>query len=88
MTQKIDTSALRYRPGLTFADVDSRATPGFDGSREDGEALQAELSGRLGLLQEMLYANGAAETIGRCCWCCRAWTLPVRVELSNMLWDR
>lgn len=58
MTQKFDTSALRYRPGLTFSDVDSRATPGFDGSREDGEALQAELPGRLGLLQEMLYANG------------------------------
>ena len=58
MTLKIDTSALRYRPGLNFADVDTRSTPGFDGAREDGEALQAELSERLGLLQEMLYANG------------------------------
>ncbi|MUM20047.1 polyphosphate kinase 2 family protein [Mycobacterium sp. CBMA271] len=58
MTLRIDTSALRFRPGMTFADVDSRSTPGFDGSREDGEALQAELSERLGLLQEMLYANG------------------------------
>lgn len=58
MTLKIDTSALRYRPGLNFADVDTRSTPGFDGTREDGEALQAELSERLGLLQEMLYANG------------------------------
>ncbi|MFA4080725.1 polyphosphate kinase 2 family protein [Mycobacteroides salmoniphilum] len=58
MTPRIDTSALRYRPGLLFADVDTRSTPGFDGSREDGEALQAELSERLGGLQEMLYANG------------------------------
>lgn len=58
MTSRIDTSALRYRPGLLFADVDSRSTPGFDGSREDGEAQQAELSERLGVLQEMLYANG------------------------------
>ncbi|MBA0046064.1 polyphosphate kinase 2 family protein [Mycobacterium sp. NPDC050853] len=58
MALRIDTSALRYQPGITFADVDSRSTPGFDGSREDGEALQAELSERLGLLQEMLYANG------------------------------
>lgn len=58
MTLRIDTSALRYRPGLKFAEVDSLSTPGFDGSREDGEALQAELSERLGLLQEMLYANG------------------------------
>ncbi|MBB4852748.1 PPK2 family polyphosphate:nucleotide phosphotransferase [Mycobacteroides chelonae] len=58
MTLRIDTSALRYRPGLKFAEVDSRSTPGFDGAREDGEALQAELSERLGLLQEMLYANG------------------------------
>lgn len=58
MTQRIDTSALRYRDGLKFADVDTRATPGFDGSREEGETLQAELSERLGLLQEMLYANG------------------------------
>ncbi|WP_078290326.1 polyphosphate kinase 2 family protein [Mycobacterium sp. D16R24] len=58
MTPRIDTSALRYRPDLLFADVDTRSTPGFDGSREDGEALQAELSERLGLLQEMLYANG------------------------------
>ncbi|AYM43722.1 PPK2 family polyphosphate--nucleotide phosphotransferase [Mycobacteroides chelonae] len=58
MTPRIDTSALRYRPGLLFADVDTRSTPGFDGSREDGEALQAELSERLGVLQEMLYANG------------------------------
>lgn len=58
MTARIDTSALRYRPGLLFADVDTRSTPGFDGSREDGEALQTELSERLGVLQEMLYANG------------------------------
>ncbi|WP_078308036.1 MULTISPECIES: polyphosphate kinase 2 family protein [unclassified Mycobacterium] len=58
MTPRIDTSALRYRSGLLFADVDTRSTPGFDGSREDGEALQAELSERLGVLQEMLYANG------------------------------
>lgn len=58
MTPRIDTSALRYRPGLLFADVDTRSTPGFDGSREDGEAQQAELSERLGVLQEMLYANG------------------------------
>lgn len=58
MTPRIDTSALRYRPGLLFADIDTRSTPGFDGSREDGEALQAELSERLGGLQEMLYANG------------------------------
>lgn len=58
MTSRIDTSALRYRPGLLFADVDTRSTPGFDGSREDGEAQQVELSERLGVLQEMLYANG------------------------------
>ncbi|MGH3724044.1 MAG: polyphosphate kinase 2 family protein [Mycobacterium sp.] len=58
MTLKIDTSALRYRPGMKFADVDSRSTPGFGGSRKDGKALQAKLSERLGLLQEMLYANG------------------------------
>ncbi|WP_078314550.1 polyphosphate kinase 2 family protein [Mycobacterium sp. D16Q16] len=58
MTPRIDTSALRYRSGLLFADVDTRSTPGFDGSREDGEALQAELSERLGVLQELLYANG------------------------------
>ncbi len=58
MTSRIDTSALRYRSGLLFADVDTRSTPGFDGSREDGEAQQAELSERLGVLQEMLYANG------------------------------
>lgn len=54
----MDTSSLRFVPGMKFADVDTGSTPGFDGARENGEALQQEMSVKLGVLQEMLYANG------------------------------
>lgn len=57
-TDLVDTSTLRFTSGVTFADVDTRGTPGFGGSREEGESLQAKLSENLGVLQEMLYANG------------------------------
>ncbi len=49
---------LRARPGLRVADVDARATPGFDGSRGDGERTLAAIGQDLSDLQERLYAHG------------------------------
>lgn len=51
---------LRFRPGDKVADIDTGATPGFRGLKEDAPALHAERSTRLGELQEMLYANSRA----------------------------
>jgi PPK2 family polyphosphate:nucleotide phosphotransferase len=51
---------LRFRPGMTVADFDTAATPGFDGGKADAAELQAERSARLAELQEMLYANWKA----------------------------
>jgi len=48
---------LRAPAGLVLADLDARATPGFDGGKSDGRAALEELGTRLSDLQEMLYAN-------------------------------
>lgn len=51
-------SVLRFGPGQRVADIDTDATPGFTGSKEDAVAIQAERNERFAGLQEMLYANG------------------------------
>lgn len=51
---------LRFRPGDKVADIDHRATPGFDGKKADAPAVQAERNARLAELQEQLYANNKA----------------------------
>jgi PPK2 family polyphosphate:nucleotide phosphotransferase len=38
--------------------IDTRATPGFTGAKNDAQAQQPELGERLATLQEQLYANG------------------------------
>ena len=48
---------LRVEPGFVLADLDPASTPGFDGEKDDGEEVMAELQGRLGDLQERLYAE-------------------------------
>ncbi|GIG38881.1 PPK2 family polyphosphate kinase [Cellulomonas phragmiteti] len=52
------TELLRVRPGFRLADVDPGATPGFDGSRSDGEQALAAVGGELSDLQERLFAHG------------------------------
>ncbi|MDX1883491.1 polyphosphate kinase 2 family protein [Mycolicibacterium sp. 120270] len=51
---------LRFRSGDKVADIDTRATPGFDGKKQDAAPVQAERSAHLAELQEMLYANHKA----------------------------
>ena len=50
----------RIEPGTTvdLADIDTRATPGFDGDKEDSHAVLAERQQRLAELQDLLYAEG------------------------------
>lgn len=48
---------LRFQPGSRIADLDTDASPGFAGSKEDAGIL-GERSARFAGLQEMLYANG------------------------------
>jgi PPK2 family polyphosphate:nucleotide phosphotransferase len=48
---------LAFREGDKVADIDTKATPGFRGSKSDAPALQAERNQRFADLQEMLYAN-------------------------------
>ena len=52
------TDLLRVRPGFRLADLDAAATPGFDGSRADGEQALAALGEDLSELQERLFAHG------------------------------
>ncbi|MFS0705744.1 PPK2 family polyphosphate kinase [Cellulomonas sp. 179-A 9B4 NHS] len=49
---------LRARPGLTLADVDASATPGFDGRKADAVPALAGLGAALSELQERLFAHG------------------------------
>ena len=51
-------NVLRFQPGSRIADLDTDTSPGFDGSRQDAEAVLADRSERFAGLQEMLYANG------------------------------
>lgn len=48
---------LRVGEGFVLADVDPRATPGFDGDKADGEKSLAEGADILADLQEQLFAN-------------------------------
>lgn len=49
--------AVRFRPGDEVADLNTSATPGFDGSKAEAAPVQAARSSRLAELQEMLYAS-------------------------------
>ena len=53
------TDALRLPQGpVDLGLVDARGTPGFDGKKPDAERERADLAGRLGDLQERLFAEG------------------------------
>ncbi len=49
---------LRFRAGSRVADIDTDASPGFTGRKDDAPAIQAERNARFAQLQELLYANG------------------------------
>ncbi len=51
------SEVLRVGPGFSLADLDPGSTPGFTGSKSDGEEVMADLQKRLGDLQERLYAE-------------------------------
>jgi PPK2 family polyphosphate:nucleotide phosphotransferase len=48
---------LEFKPGDLVADIKTRATPGFSGSKSDAPVLQEERNQRFAELQEMLYAR-------------------------------
>jgi PPK2 family polyphosphate:nucleotide phosphotransferase len=50
--------ALRAGPGTRVADLDTDATPGFEGDKELGTRLLEERGAYLAALQEKLFANG------------------------------
>ena len=52
------SNVLKFAPGTAVGDIDTDATPGFTGRKEDAAAIQAERNERFAGLQEMLYANG------------------------------
>ena len=51
---------LVFKPGDNVANIDTSATPGFKGNKNDARALQPERNERFAQLQEMLYANSRA----------------------------
>jgi PPK2 family polyphosphate:nucleotide phosphotransferase len=51
---------LVFRHGDKVANIDTSATPGFRGNKNDARELQAERVERFAMLQEMLYANSKA----------------------------
>lgn len=58
----MNLSALRPAPGpIELTTVPTDATPGFDGSKADGEQALADLGPELADLQERLFANAAAD---------------------------
>jgi PPK2 family polyphosphate:nucleotide phosphotransferase len=54
---KFPSGTLRVGKGFRLADVDPDATPGYTGKKADGEALLADLDGKLAELQEKLFAE-------------------------------
>lgn len=57
--------ALRVEPGFRLADIDTRATPGYDGDKSTGAADLASGVEPLSDLQERLYAQSVAGTATR-----------------------
>lgn len=55
MTQSLSSTLAA---ATSLADVDSAATPGFDGTKDDGVAALADLGDELADLQERLHAHG------------------------------
>ena len=56
------SEALSVAPGFRLADIDTRATPGYDGKKADGQAdLEAGIAPLAGL-QERLFAQSVAGT--------------------------
>jgi PPK2 family polyphosphate:nucleotide phosphotransferase len=51
------SETLRAGKGFSLSDVDPDSTPGFNGSKDDGQALLAELDDGLAELQEKLFAE-------------------------------
>jgi len=51
------SETLKIGQGFTLADVDPDSTPGYRGNKADGRALLADLDGKLGELQEKLFAE-------------------------------
>ena len=52
--------ALRVGGDFVLADVDTRATPAFDGGKKEGKAALQEVDDELDALQEMLFAGSTA----------------------------
>src|SRR5947209_5688109 len=48
---------LAFNAGCKIADIDTRATPGFKGSKSDAPDLLVERGAEYAELQEMLFAN-------------------------------
>ena len=51
---------LEFKPGQYVAEIDTSATPGFEGKKSDAPDLQDERNERFAELQEMLYAASRA----------------------------
>jgi PPK2 family polyphosphate:nucleotide phosphotransferase len=61
----MDTERFRVRPGSTvdLGDFPADATNGFDGSKDDAQEQNSQLSERLGELQVLLHASKAAKVL-------------------------
>jgi polyphosphate kinase 2 (PPK2 family) len=55
--EKHPADTLKVGKGFSLAQADPEATPGYSGSKADGEALLADLDGKLAALQETLFAE-------------------------------
>jgi PPK2 family polyphosphate:nucleotide phosphotransferase len=55
--KKHPSETLRIGSGFVLADADPDSTPGFAGDKADGQALLADLDGKLAELQETLFAE-------------------------------
>ena len=52
------SDALRFRPGTALTDIDTRATPGFAGDKDQAQVELPALGPELAELQEKLFAAG------------------------------
>src|SRR3954447_13543081 len=62
MTSTLGSADLRLPPGpVDLMSMDSGATPGFEGAKQDGKGALVALGDELSDLQERLYAEGVAD---------------------------
>ena len=88
MFEKHPSETLQVGKGFKLKDCDPDSTPGYPGGKADGEALLAELDGKLPTCRSSSSPSPGSAAPSASCWSCRPWTPQARAGSSTTSWAR